>query len=125
MLEVAPTVLISTDFAPHAQALTPAWWYLVPEFGQHIGFLRESTLDRIARELGCRYATDGRSVHLLSRDGVGLRRWAALRRFTGVARTLTRGMLQSRTNTDFDLARRRMASHPRGLGLQCERDDPV
>jgi hypothetical protein len=108
LIATAPAVLISTELAPPVGALTASWWYLVPEYGQHIGFLRESTLAWIARELGCHYATDGLSVHLLVRDPSLARRWSFLRRVTRIAPRLARLRVRSRTMADFEIARTRM-----------------
>jgi hypothetical protein len=110
LLAVAPVVLLSTELAPDPNALTRDWWYLAPEYGQHIGFLRRATLDWIARELGCHYATDGRSTHLLVRERRIARRWSALRRLTPLAPRWARLCLQSRTVSDFESARLRSRS---------------
>jgi hypothetical protein len=118
-MTVAPAVLISTELAPNFGDLTSAWWYLVPEYGQHIGFLRETTLAWIARELGCHYATDGVSIHLFSHDRSLARRWSVLRRLTPVSRGLARLSLRSRTMADFEIARNRMQA---SLSSQASRD---
>jgi hypothetical protein len=108
LLSTAPAVLISTELAPEPGELTPSWWYLVPEYGQHIGFFRTSTLTWIARELGCHHATDGQSVHLFSTSPSVARRWSVIRRVTRIAPLLVRLALQSRTTADFEIARNRM-----------------
>ena len=108
LIATAPAILISTELAPAVGTLSASWWYLVPEYGQHIGFLRESTLAWLARKLGCHYATDGLSVHLFVRDLPLARRWSLLRRLTPIAPQLARFALRSRTMTDFEIARNRM-----------------
>lgn len=108
LIAMAPAVLISTELAPAVGTLTGSWWYLVPEYGQHIGFLRESTLVWIARKLGCHYATDGFSVHLFVRDLSLARRWSLLRRLAPIAPRLARFSVRSRTMADFAIARNRM-----------------
>lgn len=108
LIATAPAVLISTELAPGVGTLAASWWYLAPEYGQHIGFLRESTLAWIARKLGCHYATDGRSVHFLVRDPSLARRWSWLRRLTRIAPKLARFSVRSRTIADFQIARNRM-----------------
>lgn len=108
LIATSPAVLISTELAPAVGALTAAWWYLVPEYGQHIGFFRESTLAWIARKLGCHYATDGASVHLFVRDSFLARKWSLLRRLTPIGPQLARFAVGSRTTADFEVARNRM-----------------
>ena len=104
LLAVAPMVLLSTELAPDPNALSRDWWYLAPEYGQHIGFLRRATLDWISRKLGCSYATDGLSTHVLVRERHIARRWSALRRLTPLAPRWARSRLQSRTVADFESA---------------------
>lgn len=108
LLDVAPAVLISTELAPEPGQLAASWWYLVPEYGQHIGFFRKSTLAWIARKLGCHFSTDGQSVHLFASAPSVARRWSMMRRFTPIAPLLSRLALQSRTTADFEIARNRM-----------------
>ena len=108
LLTRSDTVLVSTELAPSTGDFTSAWWYLVPEYGQHIGFFRESALAWAARELGCHHATDGRSVHLLARNRAVVRRWNGLRRLPRLTSRLLRLGLRSRTMADFESARIRM-----------------
>ena len=122
LMAIAPALLVSTELAPRRSDLTPDWWYLVPEYGQHIGFFRESALVWIARELGCHYATDGRSVHLLARDRSVTRRWSALRRLPSLASRLVGIGLRSRTMADFELARSRMRASVSQPGEPAEGD---
>lgn len=124
LMATAPAVLISTELAPAVGTLTPSWWYLVPEYGQHIGFVRESTLAWIARELGCHYATDGLCVHLFVRDRSLARRWSVLRLLTPVAPKLARFRVRSRTMTDFEIARKRMRASLPNQDKQGQRTPP-
>jgi Methyltransferase domain len=105
LLAVAPAVLLSTELAPDPNDLNRDWWYLAPEYGQHIGFLRKATLEWIARELDCHFATDGRSTHLFVRDRANARYWSVLRRLTPLAPRWARLRLKSRTFSDFESAR--------------------
>jgi Methyltransferase domain len=108
LITAFPAVLISTELAPPVGTLNASWWYLVPEYGQHIGFFRESTLAWIASELGCHYATDGASVHIFVRNSSHARNWSMLRRLTPIAARLAQVSVVSRTVADFEVARKRM-----------------
>lgn len=109
MLAAAPVVLVSTDLAPAPDRLDAGWWYLVPEYGQHIGFMRRATLQAIAERLQCAWASDGSSVHVFTTDQRLAARWSWLRRLPRLTRLIARSRLTSRTMTDFELVRRRHA----------------
>lgn len=124
LLATSGAVLISTVLAPPPGKLGPDWWYLVPEFGQHIGFLRQSTLTWIAKRLGCSYATDFSSIHLFARDPAITKRWALLRRFTPLASRLARYRLTSRTVEDFESIRANVRAaqlRPRDQGTRDQK----
>ena len=46
------------------------WWYLMPTTGQHVAFYPVSAIERIARELGCHWCSDGKFFHLISREPI-------------------------------------------------------
>lgn len=104
MLQIAPSVLVSTELAPAAGPVSQDWWYLGPEHGQHIGFFRIGTLAWMADRLECFFNSDGRSVHLFSRSRIPSR-WRPLQRAFPSAPILARLFLKSRTMTDFDALR--------------------
>lgn len=104
LLEDAPMVLLSTDLAAGATYSLRDWWYLGPEHGQHIGFFRPETLQWMAAAAGCELASDGRSVHLFSRTRISPM-WHASIRAGRLWRIVTRRMLASRTQSDFDALR--------------------
>jgi hypothetical protein len=66
MLAEAPTVLLSTELIRTPETPPRDWWYFGRDHGQHVGFFRTTTLETMARILGCHYHTDGRSIHLFS-----------------------------------------------------------
>lgn len=102
MLERAPLVLLSTDLIRTAATPATDWWYLGREHGQHIGFFRERTLGFMARELGCHWQSDGRSVHLFSRTSIPVS-WRVRLRFSRWWWVLARRRLRSRTRADGDV----------------------
>jgi hypothetical protein len=110
MLAGAPVVLVSTELVQQAAAPAPDWWYLGPEHGQHIGFFRRDTLAWMARRLGCHHASDGRSLHVFSRDPVPAR-WALLQRLLPLAPLIARWRLKPRTVSDFDRLRGSSKAH--------------
>ena len=104
MLGKAPTVLLSTELVPTLATPPASWWYLGPEHGQHIGFFRTSTLQWMARKLGCHHASDGSSLHIFSRQPVpwSWRHLLTLRQF---APLVARCALKSRMMNDFERLR--------------------
>ena len=104
MLETAPIVLLSTELIPGPEAPPKDWWYLGPEHGQHIGFFRTVTLQWMAAKLGCHCASDGRSVHLFSRQPVP-GRWMMSLRLRRAWPVVTRLQLASKTWSDFEWRR--------------------
>jgi len=105
MLESAPVVLLSTTLIPHQVARPPSdWWYLGLEHGQHIGFFRTRTLKLMAAKLACHWASDGRSVHLFSREPVP-RAWRPLLRLRHFGSVIARLRLAPRTQSDFEWLR--------------------
>ena len=106
MLALAPAVLISTEIVPTPGPPDPHWWYLGPEHGQHIGFFRPSTLQHLARTLGCHVVSDGRSLHLFTRERPPLG-WSTAVRCWRAGETIARALLHSKTVTDFEHLRSR------------------
>ena len=108
LLRDAPMVLISTDLAVGVTPDLKDWWYLGPEHGQHIGFFRPETLRWMASAAGCQLASDGRSVHVFSRGHISPL-WRTLLRAGKLWRVITRLLLTSRTQGDFDALRKARA----------------
>ena len=106
MLKRAPNVLISTELVTNAATPAPNWWYYGPEHGQHIGFFRSRTLACLAERLGCHHQTDGRSLHLFSRQSVPPL-WLVLQRMPWLATRVFRRRLRSKLMSDFETLRNR------------------
>lgn len=60
----AELLAVTTVLAP--PSITPDWWYLLPETGQHILFLRERSMQVLAEKLGMSYWGMG-SWHIFSK----------------------------------------------------------
>jgi uncharacterized protein with von Willebrand factor type A (vWA) domain len=71
LLARAPALIFSTELVPDADNRPGEWHYYAPEGGQHINFLTRAGLDALAERLGMRAASDGRWLHVLSRERVG------------------------------------------------------
>jgi hypothetical protein len=90
---ISANILISTELIPAPTPLPSQWWYYGLEHGQHIGFFRVETLKYLAHTLGLNLLTDGRSLHLLSKKKLSLRKWNLLRRIARLSPSLlTRGL---------------------------------
>jgi hypothetical protein len=86
MLGYSDNLLFSTLLVPPGIQEAADWWYFGPEHGQHISFYTTSALQIMANEHGLHLASDGVSLHLLSRKPVSER----LFRFFANGRLLSR-----------------------------------
>lgn len=100
MLDVAPTILISTQLIPTPAPSLSEWWYYGQEHGQHIGFFRRETLTYLAREFRCQLITDGKSVHLITRKKIKEGVWKLVMMGNHGVPLLARLTLRSRTWSD-------------------------
>lgn len=100
MLEVAPSVLISTQLIPKPAPAISEWWYYGQEHGQHIGFFRVETLNYLAERFKCQLVTDGISTHLLTRTRVSAAFYKLARQAKSFAPLLAKAMLSSKTWPD-------------------------
>ena len=90
---ISDNILISTELIPTPAPPPDHWWYYGLEHGQHIGFFRAKTLVYLSKKLGLNLLSDGRSLHLFSRNKLSLRKWRLLRRLSSVKISLlTRGL---------------------------------
>jgi len=108
MLDIAPTVLLSTDLITTRETPPPNWWYYGPEHGQHIGFFRLPTLAHLAERLGCTYRSDGRTLHIFSRGAIPAY-WLPLQRARWLAKVVKRLRLTPKVMSDYELLRVRRA----------------
>jgi len=70
MLARAPVLIFSTELVPATDNRPGEWHYYTPEGGQHISFLTRAGLDALAQRAGLQAASDGRWLHVLSRERV-------------------------------------------------------
>ena len=100
MFDMAPNVLLSTELIAEPAPKQDNWWYYGQEHGQHIGFIRHRTLEKIAKETGKFLLSDGHSYHLFSETKISPISWYVLVRANKVLPVLLRKRLLSKTWTD-------------------------
>ena len=106
MLEIAPSVLLSTMVLPNPAPKHMDWWYYGREHGQHVGLFRLQTLRILAAQTGKTLVSDGYLHHLFSDRHINARRWKLSLRFNRVVPTLLAKRLSSRTWSDHLLMSR-------------------
>ncbi len=77
LLQKGNTILFSTDLQPAVEQLS-TWPYLFPLSGQHITFYTPKTLEFMAEQLHCKVCTNGRDLHVLTRQNFSQRRLRSL-----------------------------------------------
>lgn len=109
MFSIAPNVLVSTEIIPKPCPNIHTWWYYGSDHGQHIGFFRVSTLQKLAERFGKRLITNGTSYHLFCEHPISIPFWKLSLRFNRLIHTFARHRLISKTWTDHELlAKNRM-----------------
>jgi len=110
LAELAPTVLIGTEQLPAVRNRPGEWWYYAPEGGQHVSFFSARALQIAAERLRMQLASNGRNVHVFSRERISPRlvRLVGSRRGLAFARTwakVARRRRRSLTHSDAETAR--------------------
>ncbi len=82
LLNIAPNVLLSTEIISDPAPKQDDWWYYGKEHGQHIGFFRIRTLEKLAKDHGKYFLTNGTSYHLITDKPINLSVWKILIRFS-------------------------------------------
>ena len=75
LLAIAPNVLLSTEIIANPTPKQDDWWYYGKEHGQHIGFFRIRTLEKLARTRGKSLLSDGVRYHLITSQAVNAAGW--------------------------------------------------
>ena len=112
MLAIAPNVLFSTEIIPEPAPMQDSWWYYGKEHGQHIGFFRIRTLEKIAKDRGKYLLSDGRSYHLITEQKISPRFWRILVRLNKIAPLLLQRSLVSKTWSDHLLHAQKLNKVP-------------
>lgn len=68
LAERAPILVFSTELLPAHNNCPGEWHYYAPETGQHVGFFTAASLQRVANQLGCHFASDSRMLHAFTAE---------------------------------------------------------
>ncbi|MDD5460870.1 MAG: class I SAM-dependent methyltransferase [Methylococcales bacterium] len=100
MLDIAPNVLFSTIIVADPAPKQEDWWYYGKEHGQHIGFFRIRTLEKLAQERGKFLVSNGVSYHLFTDQPINQTLWKIMFRANRLIPQLLRRRLASKTWSD-------------------------
>jgi hypothetical protein len=104
------TLIFSTQLYAGAPPAPADWWYYAFETGQHIGFYRRDTLERLASVCGLNFHTC-RGMHFFSRQPLPVRRInLALGALNPLLAFVARRLRTTKTIADHDLMATRLAS---------------
>ena len=99
---IAPNVLLSTEIIHDPAPRQEDWWYYGTEHGQHIGFFRIRTLERLARARGKFLLSDGVSYHLITDRPRSRTLWRMCIRAGKLLPLLLRSRLRPKTWADHE-----------------------
>jgi hypothetical protein len=99
LLTIAPNILLSTEIIAEPAPRQSDWWYYGKNHGQHIGFFRVQTLQKLAEERGKYLLSDGKSYHLISDKPLNNKLWNLLVRYNQLSSFIPR---KSYTQSDYD-----------------------
>lgn len=102
LLAIAPNVLLSTEIIADPAPRQEDWWYYGSDHGQHIGFFRIRTLERLAQARGKVLLSDAASYHLLVDPPCNRALWRLSIRAGGLLPILLRSRLKSKTWADYE-----------------------
>jgi hypothetical protein len=103
LLGIAPNVLFSTEIIADPAPKHDDWWYYGKEHGQHIGFFRIQTLEKLAQERGKSLLSDRVSYHLIADQPISKALWKLLIRANRLLPLLLRRRLTPKTWSDHEL----------------------
>ncbi|HSW64340.1 MAG TPA: class I SAM-dependent methyltransferase [Dissulfurispiraceae bacterium] len=105
----AQTLVFTTELYEGVPPQPGTWWYYAFATGQHVGFFQRRTLEKLAAQLGLRFAS-ANGIHVLSRTAINERllgvvtgRWASR-----IAPWWIRRRLGSKTMMDHELMLRKI-----------------
>ena len=106
LLRIAPNILFSTELISDPAPKQDEWWYYGKDHGQHIGFFRLRTLEKLAFERGKYLVSNGHSCHMMTDKPVNPNLWKILIRANRIIPFLLRGKLVSKIWSDHNLIAR-------------------
>jgi len=102
ILKIAPNVLISTEIIADPAPGQDDWWYYGKNHGQHIGFFRIRTLEKLAKERGKFLVSNGASYHLFTDRPINQTLWKMMIRANRLVPFLLRSRLTPKTWSDHE-----------------------
>ncbi len=107
MLTYSDNILFTTELIPAHQPKPGAWWYYALPTGQHVSFYSYGALAHIAQHFGLYFASNGSSLHLLSKKRVSpyIFRVLARRKLRDIVIWLLRRRLSTQSLLATDFAR--------------------
>lgn len=102
LLEMGRNVFFSTEIIDTPAPEQNDWWYYGKEHGQHIGFFRVRTLQRLAESRGKYFVTNGVNYHLVSEKPVNIMYWRLLMKFNKFIALIMINLLESKTWSDHE-----------------------
>jgi 2-polyprenyl-3-methyl-5-hydroxy-6-metoxy-1,4-benzoquinol methylase len=78
MFKFSNNILFSTQLQPEGNTVSPDWWYLIPETGQHVSFYTEKSLHICAEKFGAKFFNLGRNLLLFSKANVDVEKFKSL-----------------------------------------------
>ncbi|MBV5347447.1 class I SAM-dependent methyltransferase [bacterium] len=103
LLAIAPNVLCSTEIIADPAPKQDDWWYYGKEHGQHIGFFRIRTLEKLAQQSGKYLVSNGTSYHLITSKPVNHTMWKLMIRLNRFIPILLRHKLVTKVWSDHNL----------------------
>lgn len=100
LLAIGPNILFSTEIIADPAPKPEEWWYYGKEHGQHIGFFRVRTLEKLAYDRGKHMVSNGASYHLITDKPVNKILWKSLLQGRRFMPYLLRGNLHTKVWTD-------------------------
>jgi len=102
LFAIAPNVLLSTEIIASPAPPQADWWYYGKDHGQHIGFIRTSTLEYLAHRFEKHLLTDAHNYHLFTEAPVSQWSWRIYRRIARFSPRLLARDLTSKVWSDYE-----------------------
>lgn len=107
MLAIAPNVLFCTDIIADPAPKVDDWWYYGKAHGQHIGFFRIRTLEKLAKERGKFFVSNGTTHHLISDEPFSHVFWKLIIRLNRLYPSILRRRLVPKIWSDYEIMAKR------------------
>jgi len=102
LLTIAPNILFSTNIIADPAPKQDDWWYYGKGHGQHIGFFRIRTLEKLAKKRDKYLLSNGATYHLFTNRPINKALWKVGIRANRLMPLMLRHRLLSKTWADHD-----------------------